>query len=79
MGKLKEMLKKATEVMGIDYMVIVGNIRLYVKTLPDAEYRKEIDEIDDLDQLRVLWNVGVRQPLYSYVLKRMHELARRVT
>jgi len=77
MGRLLDLLERALIARGLEKHYI--NLKLREQLLHGnvQENIRDIMRIEDPEMIRILWSVGLRQPYYTYALKRLRELVER--
>ena len=74
MTMLEEYARRVVESKGLEHQINLSILRNYMRTTPVEQLMAEVDAIYDMDILRALWEAGLRQPLYDYVLRRIEIL-----
>jgi hypothetical protein len=77
MSALETYTKAAKEARGVFHIAAVRNLRMYINTTPVSEMRREIDAINDTEQLRTLIEAGLNAYLQKIVTDRYDEIQKR--
>lgn len=79
LNQLAYYAQRVAETHGLPHVMMLNNLRDYIKQTPDEELVKEIKETHKHEQLRAMWEAGLNSTLQQAVLARLEELeARRV-
>ena len=71
MVKLEYLLKILSKSRGIYHIGARQNVKKYIDSLSLEEFKKEVEQITDLNLLRYLWEVGLNAEQQQIVLKRL--------
>jgi len=71
MVKLEYLLKILSKSRGIYHIGARQNVKKYIETLSLEEFKKEVEDIEDISLLRYLWEVGLTAEQQQIVLKRL--------
>lgn len=70
-------LKRIKESRGLERMQVLATLRNYVKETPQPELIEAINNITNIQSLRIMIEVGLKPPLMEAVLRRSTELMER--
>jgi len=71
---LKALLRQAAERIGVLRYEKIQEVRDFVRNMDINIFKKEVDEIDDIELLRLLWGAGLTAEQQEIVLKKTEEL-----
>jgi len=77
MSMLRMYIRRTIEEKGLSRQTCLMNLRNYLNTTRLPELEIAINDIDSFEQLRILWEAGLRTPLQDAVLRRHTELTAR--
>lgn len=72
---LKSVARRVTESFGLLHQTNLRALRLYIKDHTEEELIKEIAEIEDGRQLRILWEAGLSARLQDAVLEQLNKIS----
>jgi len=71
--RLEAYLRLAYEEDGMLHISAMQRLRRYLKRTPLPKLLAEVDAIEDLELLRILWEAGLRRELQQAVIRRLEE------
>jgi predicted xylose isomerase-like sugar epimerase len=77
MSALETYTKAAKEARGIMHIAAIRNLRMYIRNEKPRDLIKEIDKINDTEQLRTLIEAGLDAILQMHVVDRYDEIQKR--
>jgi len=69
--------QKALDFPGLLHKIWIRRLRIYLKTLTIDDFQRGVNLIDNEEQLRMLWEAGLKTDQQEIVLRRLAELRRR--
>ena len=73
---LRTLLLLAQGNVGIRRVDYIEEAREYVRKLDDEQFKKEVEEIHDIELLRFLWAVGLNAYQQKVVIERIRQLSK---
>jgi len=70
-------IREVQKEKGLRRQVMLWALRHYIKRLPEEELVKQIKQIVDITQLKILWEAGLTAPAQKAATARAWELAHR--
>lgn len=79
MSLLETYVWNTMKAKGLRHKIMLDALRNYLRTSRPEDIIFQINRITRIDELRTLWEAGLREPIRSAVLRRLEELERRRT
>lgn len=79
MSALPIYLKQLKERKRLRRQYVLQNLRSYLREMSDEDLTAAIQRLTDINDLKLLWEAGLRAPLQRAVSVRIEELTRRRT
>lgn len=79
MSLLETYVWNTMKAKGLTHKIMLDALRNYLKTTPPNDIIFQLRRITRIDELKTLWEAGLREPVRSAVLSRLEELKGRRT